>query len=151
MLGPLIFLILIGDIDSEVLHAVIKSFADDTRATKGINSLDDVQKLQADLDRIYKWSKDNSMELNDLKFELLRYGLNLLLKNSSYTTPNGDVITTKTEVKDLGVIMSNDGLFTKQIDAVCVKAKNVISWILRTLKTRCHSDDVVQISGHSTS
>ena len=64
------------------------------------------------------------MELNDLKFELLRYGLNLLLKNSGYTIPNGDAITTKTEVKDLGVIMSNDGLFTKQIDAVCVKAKN---------------------------
>ena len=139
VLGPLIFLILIGDIDSEVLHAVIKSFADDTRATKGINSLDDVQNLQEDLDKIYKWSKDNSMELNDLKFELLRYGLNLLLKNSGYTTPNGDAITTKTEVKDLGVIMSNDGLFTKQIDAVCVKAKNVISWILRTFKTRCHS------------
>ena len=79
------------------------------------------------------------MELNDLKFELLRYGLNLILKNSSYTTPNGEIITTKTEVKDLGVIMSDDGLFTKQIDAVCVKAKNVISWILRTFKTRCHS------------
>ena len=105
MLGPLIFLFLIGDIDSEVLHAVIKSFADDTRATKGIKSLEDVQRLQADLDKIYKWSKDNSMELNDLKFELLRYGLNLLLKNSGYTTPNGDVIATKTEVKDLGVIM----------------------------------------------
>ena len=120
MLGPLIFFILIGDIDSEVLHAVLKSFANNTRATKSIKSLEDVQKLQADLEKIYKCSKDNSMELNDLKFELLRYGLNLLLKNTTYATPSGEVITTKEEVKDLGVIMSDDGLFSKQIDAVCV-------------------------------
>ena len=62
VLGPLIFLILIGDIDEDVVHAMIKSFADDTRATKSIKTLDDVKKLQDDLERIYKWTKDNSME-----------------------------------------------------------------------------------------
>ena len=36
VLGPLLFLILIGDIDDEVTEAIIKSFADDTRAMKGI-------------------------------------------------------------------------------------------------------------------
>ena len=35
VLGPLIFLILISDIDDEILHSFIASFADDTRATKG--------------------------------------------------------------------------------------------------------------------
>ena len=33
VLGPLIFLILIGDIDKDIVKAIVKSFADDTRAT----------------------------------------------------------------------------------------------------------------------
>ena len=34
VLGPLIFLILIGDINNKIIHSIVKSFADDTRATK---------------------------------------------------------------------------------------------------------------------
>ena len=137
MLGPLIFLILIGDIDEEIAHSVLKSFADDTRATKSVKSTEDTILLQKDQDETYKWTDKNNMMLNDVKFELLRYGKNEGLKNqTSYTTPSGDLITTKQEVKDLGVIMSNDCLFVKQINTVIEKAKNLISWILRSFRTR---------------
>lgn len=73
-LGPLLFLILIADIDAEVIHAIIKSFADDTRAMKGINTKEDVATLQRELEKIYKWSDDNNMGLNDKKFEGMRLG-----------------------------------------------------------------------------
>ena len=69
VLGPLLFLILIADIDAEVIHAIIKSFADDTRAMKGINTKEDVATLQWELEKIYKWSDENNMGLNDKKFE----------------------------------------------------------------------------------
>ena len=72
VLGPLIFLILIGDIDKDVLHSIVKSFADDTRATKLIKTIEDVIRLQEDLQRIYKWTI--TWKLNDVKFELLLYG-----------------------------------------------------------------------------
>jgi hypothetical protein len=71
VLGPLIFLILISDIDADVIDSIVKSFADDTRATKGVWSVDDAAKLQEDLQRIYEWTEDNNMQLNDVKFELL--------------------------------------------------------------------------------
>ena len=77
------------------------------------------------------------MSLNDTKFELLRYGLDLLIKTTtSYTTPAGLLISPKDDAKDLGVIMSNDCSFTKQIDKVITKAKSLILWILRSFKTR---------------
>ena len=137
VLGPLIFLIMIGDIDNETIHSIVKSFADDTRATKSINSMDDVQKLQSDLQLIYYWTVSNNMELNDIKFELLRYGLNQTIKDvTEYYTPQGKTITTKNTVKDLGVLMSDDCRFKQQINAISEKAKNLISWILRTFKTR---------------
>ena len=107
-----LFLILIGDINNEIINSIIKSFANNTRATKLIMPPDDVRKLQNDLQIIYEWTINNNMELNDVKFELLRYGLNNDIKShTNYTTPTGKTITTKDSVKDLGVYMSNDCLF----------------------------------------
>ena len=78
--GPLLFLVLIGDIDREVATAFVSSFADDTRAANGISTNADVCDLQVDLDAIYHWADDNNMEFNNTKFECLRYGCNNDLK-----------------------------------------------------------------------
>ena len=85
VLGPLIFLILIGDIDENVIHCLVKSFADDTRAAKSIKNAEDVKILQQELQILYQWTIANNMKLNDAKFELLRYGLNAQIKED-YTT-----------------------------------------------------------------
>ena len=66
------------------------------------------------------------MKLNDDKFEALRYGQNKELKETTtYTTPSGKPIQVKSELKDLGVIMSDDCDFSKQIDSVVEKGKNM--------------------------
>ena len=57
VIGPLLFLILMSDIDKNTLHSLIASFADDTRATKGIKCENDAVDLQEDLFRIYEWSE----------------------------------------------------------------------------------------------
>ena len=77
------------------------------------------------------------MLLNDVKFELLRHGIMDYLKNATtYKTPTGIDITTKNNVKDLGVIMSDNCMFTEQINLVIEKAKNLTSWIFRAFSTR---------------
>ena len=63
VIGPLIFLILISDIDKDTLHSLIASFADDTRATKGIKCENDAVDLQEDLFHIYQWSVTNNMQI----------------------------------------------------------------------------------------
>ena len=83
VIGPLLFLILIADIDEEVATAIVRSFADDTRATNAIKSVTDVECLQKDLCNIYKWADDNNMSLNDKNFEAMRYGLLELLKTTT--------------------------------------------------------------------
>ena len=57
-----------------VLNSFVKSFVDDTRASKQVKTVEDVALLQLDLEKIYKWTDDNNMKLNDVKFERLRYG-----------------------------------------------------------------------------
>ena len=70
VLGPLLFLILLGDIDKPIIHSFLSSFADDTRMEKGIRSLEDCIKLQDDLDLLYKWANENIMMFNGEKFEV---------------------------------------------------------------------------------
>ena len=71
VLGPLLFLIIIGDVDKLVLTAFLSSFADDTRVAKGITNEEDVEALQTDLQAIFKWSDENNMKFNYTKFECL--------------------------------------------------------------------------------
>ena len=51
MLGPLLFVISITDIDASMLSTKIASFADDTRIMKEIRTGNDCEHLQTDLKR----------------------------------------------------------------------------------------------------
>ena len=137
VLGPLLFLVLIGDIDHDVASAFVSSFADDTRAGKGIATLQDVDDLQSDLSSIYHWAEDNNMDFNAKKFELMRYGPSNEVKNmSSYTTMTGEHIQEVEHTRDLGVIMSSSGTFKKHIQNTVLSANMMCGWVLRTFKTR---------------
>ena len=137
VIGPLLFLVLISDIDAELGTSFLSSFADDTRVSRGIESVRDASLLQEDLDAIYKWADLNNMKFNDKKLEVLRYGCNDTLKSlTSYNSPDGTSIAVKSTVRDLGVEMSDSGAFTDQINKICEKAKDMCSWILRTFKSR---------------
>ena len=137
VLGPLLFLVLIGDIDKNVATSFISSFADDTRATKGIMTLEDTLALQTDLDSIYGWAEQNNMMFNFEKFECLRYGRNSELKTSTgYRTMSGDQITVVNNAKDLGVTMSCDGTFRQHIYNLTDTGLKLAGWVLRTFRTR---------------
>ena len=139
VLGPLLFLVLIGDINKDVAASYLSSFADDTRVGKAITSEDDVKLLQADLESIYRWSTENNMLFNSDKFELLRYkskDTKTVQMNTNYCSDNGQVIEEKKHVRDLGITMSNDATFSAHIQEKCNAIKSKIAWVLRTFRSR---------------
>ena len=88
VLGPLLFLVLIGDIDQNVVSSFLSSFVGDTRVGRQISSPTDPINLQADLAAIYAWSALNNMEFNCDKFDLVRYKASLsrdVQAETSYT------------------------------------------------------------------
>ena len=136
VLGPLLFLIMIQDIDNKVIHAILSSFADDTRLMKEISELIDIEYLQNDLDAVYEWTEENNMLLNGLKFEHLTYGKNDTLKqNSSYYSDTATLIETKDKVKDLGVTLDTNLSYDHHIQQQIQKVKNISSRIYRTFKS----------------
>ena len=60
MLEPLLFLLLMGDIDEEVESSKHSSFADDKNLSRSLNNAD-VDLLQEDLNEVYNWTKINNM------------------------------------------------------------------------------------------
>ena len=136
VLGPLLFLILMSDIDSNVQSSMVSSFADDTRACKGVSSKEDVALFQSDLSKIYEWADKNNMVFNSVKFELIRYNTPACIKESVYKDCSNKVITAKNCITDLGVIMCNSGKFSDHVQKVHTSMKNMSGWVLRTFKTR---------------
>ena len=137
VLGPLLFLVLISDIDKGISSAFLSSFADDTRVAKGITTVEDVEALQTDLQAIFNWSEENNMKFNYSKFECLRYGKDGDIKeNTCYRTPSGDPIKAVENATDLGVIMSSNGTFRKHVMNAIYTANHLCGWVLRTFRTR---------------
>ena len=73
VLGPLLFLIFINDIDSS-LTSCISKFADDTKLYRKISNLDDALLLQKDLDKLFSWSQTWQMSFNADKCKVLHFG-----------------------------------------------------------------------------
>ena len=137
VLGPLLFLVLIGDIDKDITSTFVSSFADDTRVAKGISSVEDVETLQLDLQSIYEWAEENNMEFNFPKFETLRFGNDDDIKeNTFYKTKCNEKIKIVEHAKDLGIITSSSGNFKQHIRTMVDTAQQLCGWILRTFSTR---------------
>jgi Reverse transcriptase (RNA-dependent DNA polymerase) len=72
VLGPLLFLIFINDIDdAAAVVEVIRKFADDTKVGQTIRSEDDRKLLQGALDKLTEWSEKWGMSFNVKKCKVV--------------------------------------------------------------------------------
>ena len=117
VLGPLLFLVYINDIDRCIKHSFTSCFADDTRVSKGITQSTDVKYLQEDLNSVIQWTSKNNMLLHEKKFQYVNHssGESKLLRELPFTselyeyiTPNGTVLSPVESVRDLGINVSSN-------------------------------------------
>lgn len=82
--------------------------------------------------------KKKNIAFNSKKLELLRYGWNEEIKDSTdYLTPETeDIIERKECLRDLGIQMNDNGKFSSHIEHVCCKVRKKCGWILRTFNIR---------------
>src|SRR5664279_68235 len=131
VLGPLLFLIYINDIDEAISTNILK-FADDTKVYGVVASQSDIDKLQGDLRNLCKWSKDWLMLFNIEKCKIMHIGYNN--KHAEYKMDDISLEEVSDE-RDLGVIIQNDMKCNKQ----CVKAVKTANRILGMIKrTFCY-------------
>ena len=104
VLGPILFLIYINDLDASITSNVLK-FADDTKLFRKVSTDGDYQHLQNDLDRLVKWSDKWQMLFNFGKCKCLHAGHGNL--NVNCKMGDTDLGTTVKE-NGLGVTISAD-------------------------------------------
>ena len=91
VLGPILFLLFVNDMENCVQNCKISSFADDTRISRRISKWTDCNLLQEDLNRIITWSENNNMKLHEDKFELISYRTPAARKLSEALPFMGDI------------------------------------------------------------
>ena len=73
VLGPVLFIVFIDDIDEAIRSTVLK-FADDTKLVARVGSEEDKERLRQDLVKLYKWSEDWQMLFNLDKCSVMHFG-----------------------------------------------------------------------------
>ena len=75
LLGPVLFVIFINDLDEGVRNHILK-FADDTMLFSQVSTYEDAEKLQKDLSTLNEWSNEWSVLFNGEKCKCIHYGYN---------------------------------------------------------------------------
>ena len=138
VLRPLLYLVQLSDISTDINHSSVVSFADDTRVYRQINDSNDCDYLQCDLDNVYTWATTNNMVFNDGKCQHTSYHHQSKHRseNHIYPSPSLNIINSQQHIRDLGVTMSSDCSFYEHIDLKIKQCCQLTGWILRTFKAR---------------
>ena len=137
VLGPLLFLIYINDIDFGVSSKISK-FADDTKLGGKALTIGDCESIQKDLDHLSIWSEKWLLKFNKDKCKVMHVGYNNLKHN--YKLQGRNLIRVDEE-KDLGVIVKSDLKNGSQCMAASRKANIILGFIARNFD--CKTPEVI--------
>jgi ribonuclease P/MRP protein subunit RPP40 len=132
VLGPLLFVIYINDIDDNIQSKVLK-FADDTKVYRHVHSGTDIDILRSDLVKSFDWSKEWRMLFNIDKCKIMHIGYNN--PNATYSVDSID-LSSVDEEKDLDVVITKDFKAGNQCGHAVKKAKRMLGTIKRNFTDR---------------
>ena len=134
VLGPLIFLIFINDLEEGAAADLVFKFADDTKVATIIKEEADRDNLQRTLDELENWAQLWGMAFNVQKCKVMHVGT----KNKQYEyRMNNTVLDATVEERDLGVVMSA----TLKPKAQCAKAARTAQTVLSQIARAFHYRD----------
>jgi hypothetical protein len=132
VLGPILFLIYINDLP-ECVKSNVRLFADDTILYRQMNTPQDAQTLQEDLDRLVDWEQDWSMEFHPGKCNVIRVTRSNNPIMNTYTL-HGHQLEVVSSTKYLGISINEDLCWNKHLNNVTSKAGKILGLVKRNIK-----------------
>lgn len=134
ILGPLLFLIYINNLQERELSSSALMYADDTSLTLSAYDPTTLEKLNKDLYEVQKWLKSNELTLNVKKTKYMFIGSHYRLRHL-----NGDLnvtvkyqqLTRVTIYRYLGIEVDKALRWQSQVDTICKKVSAGIGAIRR--------------------
>ena len=135
VLGPVLFIIFIDDIDCvATLLEFISKFADDTKGLKSIESVEDCQKMQETLNNLCDWAKKWGMKFNVKKCKIMYIGPG----NPGHKyMMDGEELAKVDEERDIGVVVTK----TLKPSRQCQQAANTAGAVLKQITRNFHYRD----------
>lgn len=133
LLGPLLFVIFINDVESCFHHSQLFLFADDMKIALRIDDAHDQLRLQSDLHRLDTYCYANKLDLNVSKCYLISFTRKRCPSLCDYML-KGMRLDRVSQVRDLGVIHDEKLLFDVHIDHIISKANKSMGFLIRMSK-----------------
>ena len=131
VLGPLLFLIYISDLDINIVSKMSK-FAVDTKLCHRARNPDDITELQEGINKLIEWANKWQMSFNVDKCSVMHIGHNNI---QSYNMSNQQLPTTDQQ-RDRGIIIAKDLKWQKQKEKICKTAGRVLGFIARNFRSK---------------
>ena len=132
VLEPLLFLLYINGLPQDI-QSQVWLFAVDTAIYLTVNSNEDVNTLQADLDTLEEWERTWGMEFNPSKCQVLRITRSRKPLQSQYAL-HGQVLETVSDAKYLGITISKDRNWNTHVNNITAKANRTLGFIKRNIE-----------------
>jgi hypothetical protein len=132
ILGPLLFIIYINDIDMGITNSILK-FADDTKVYGKVGTMQDVENLKKDLETLCRWSSKWQMSFNVDKCKVMHLGKRN--EKVEYQMDAVKLVETEEE-KDLGVVVSKNFKVSRQCAKAAKKGNQMLGMIKRTIMSK---------------
>jgi hypothetical protein len=129
VLGPILFLCHIYDLPNAVKSSV-RLFADDCLLYREINSQNDHNKLQKDLENLEKWAENWGMRFNATKC----YIMSIKKKTHKFYQLGGHILEQVDSNPYLGLQILEDLKWSTHISNITKKANSTISFLRRNLQ-----------------
>jgi hypothetical protein len=139
VLGPLLFLIYVNEIDTCISSSFIVKYADDIKLSCAFSNESHVavsEQLQNDLSKLCRWSSTHGLSLNPNKCKVMHFG------RSNTCIPyivDDSVLEKVSSFKDLGVRVSNVCNFNEHVFSVYAKANRTLGLIQKVFVSRNRS------------
>lgn len=133
ILGPLLFGLMVNDLESVVRNAKCLLYADDLKLIHKVRDAADCVSLQEDIVSVLKWSIDNKLSFNIAKCCVCTFGRSFSPMHAQYFLGN-DVLNRVFSVKDLGVVFDTRLTFHEHIRALACSCYKRLGFVLRNSK-----------------
>ena len=147
VLGPLLFLIYINDLDINIEDgAEITLYADDVLLFRIINSPEDFVALQEDIDKIGSWSRANFLTLNRTKCKYM-----IVSRKTNLSTPSSPLLLEGHPLDQvemfqyLGVLLSHDLTWGEHVQSTCKKARKILGLLYRRFYNNAPGNSLLQL------
>ena len=137
VLGGILFIMYVNDIDEAVVGGLTKKFADDTKVAKVVETEEEGEQMQETINNLVGWAKKWEMEFNAAKCKIIHCGRNN--KRRKYYMGEEQIGETGAE-KDLGVWVEESMKPARQCAAAAKGANFALGQLTRAFHYRRKSN-----------